>query len=96
MGAADPGLLADAEDPLVREVLAEYGQLTREHLCRYLPEAQPGTYLSELVSDYPLRGGKMLRPSLCIAAACAFGRRPAGRSCVGGLDRVVAQRAAHP
>jgi geranylgeranyl diphosphate synthase type II len=57
----------------VREVLAEYGQLTREHLCRYLPEAQPGSYLSELVSDYPLRGGKMLRPSLCIAATRAFG-----------------------
>jgi geranylgeranyl diphosphate synthase type II len=73
MGSSDAGLFADAEDRLVRELLAEYGDLTRRSLHRYLPEAEPGSYLHELIADYPQRGGKMLRPSLCIAAARAFG-----------------------
>jgi geranylgeranyl diphosphate synthase type II len=62
-----------ANDPVVREVLDEYGQLTRRHLAAYLPTGEPGGYLYDLISDYPRRGGKMLRPALCIAAARAFG-----------------------
>ena len=74
MGAPEPRLFAGADgDPLVLEVLAEYGELTRARLRHYLPDAVPGSYLFELVRDYPLRGGKMLRPSLCIAAARAWG-----------------------
>jgi geranylgeranyl diphosphate synthase type II len=63
-------------DPLVQDVLAEYGDLTRRHLRDYIPTGQPNGYLYDLVADYPGRGGKMVRPSLCIAAAKAFGAAP--------------------
>ncbi len=60
---------------LVHAVLEEYGALTRRALSRYLPAIEPRRYLYDLVSDYPRRGGKMMRPSLCIASAKAFGAR---------------------
>ena len=58
---------------LVPEMLKEYGALTREALDRYLPTREPWRYLYDLLGDYPHRGGKMMRPSLCIATARAFG-----------------------
>jgi geranylgeranyl diphosphate synthase type II len=58
---------------LVEAVLGEYGELTRTALQRYLPDDEPRSYLYELVADYPRRGGKMLRSSLCIATARANG-----------------------
>jgi geranylgeranyl diphosphate synthase type II len=61
------------DEPLVLEMLDEYGQLTRERMQRYLPTDEPRTYLYELMADYPARGGKMLRPCLCIATARALG-----------------------
>ena len=75
MGFNDTRKFADpeADDRLVNDMFAQYGELTRKHLHAYLPETEPGTYLHELIADYPQRGGKMLRPSLCIASACAFG-----------------------
>ncbi len=54
-------------------MLESYGGRTRDALREYLPEGSPGDYLYDLVSDYPQRGGKMLRPSLCIAMARALG-----------------------
>jgi geranylgeranyl diphosphate synthase type II len=33
----------------------------------------PKAHLYDLLADYPLRGGKMMRPTLCIATARAFG-----------------------
>ena len=62
-------------EALVHSVLKEYGTLTRQALHRYLPAIEPRRYLYDLVSDYPSRGGKMMRPSLCIATARAFGAR---------------------
>ena len=62
-------------DPLVPSVLKEYGAITRAALKDYLPSAEPREYLYDLVSDYPTRGGKMMRPSICIATARAFGGR---------------------
>jgi geranylgeranyl diphosphate synthase type II len=62
-------------EALVHSVLEEYGGLTRQALHRYLPTLEPRRYLYDLVSDYPRRGGKMMRPSLCIATARAFGAR---------------------
>jgi geranylgeranyl diphosphate synthase type II len=59
--------------PLVQAVLAEYGDLTRQRLLQYLPENEPQPYLYQLLADYPRRGGKMLRSSLCIAMARATG-----------------------
>ena len=58
---------------LVPTMLREYGDLTRAALTRYLPSREPRRYLYDLLSDYPQRGGKMMRPSMCIAAARVFG-----------------------
>jgi geranylgeranyl diphosphate synthase type II len=63
---SDPG-------ELVAEVLRDYGALTKEALARYVPQREPRRYLYEPVADYPRRGGRMLRPSLCVATAVAFG-----------------------
>jgi len=58
---------------LVSSVLREYGDATRAALFDYLPIAEPRRYLYDLVADYPRRGGRAFRPSLCIATARAFG-----------------------
>ncbi len=60
---------------LVSDTLREYGELTRAAVRNYLPAREPRRYLYDLVADYPERGGKMMRPSLCIATARAFGAR---------------------
>jgi geranylgeranyl diphosphate synthase type II len=62
-----------AEGQLVRKTLERYGQITREALQSWLPTREPRRYLYDLVADYPMRGGRMLRPSLCIAASRVFG-----------------------
>lgn len=58
---------------VVEDVLQEYGQRTREALLDFLPTHEPKRYLYDLVSDYPRRGGRYMRPALCIAAARAHG-----------------------
>ena len=58
---------------LVPGVLKEYGDITRVALCDYLRPRDPQRHLYNLVADYPRRGGRMLRPSLCIATARVFG-----------------------
>lgn len=58
---------------LVSSVLKEYGDATRALLFQYLPAAEPRRYLYDLAADYPKRGGRAFRPSLCIATARAFG-----------------------
>jgi geranylgeranyl diphosphate synthase type II len=62
-----------AEVQLVEGMLDEYGRLARGHMQKYLPAEETKSYLYDLISDYPRRGGKMLRPSLCIAMAKATG-----------------------
>ena len=57
----------------VAQALAGYGAQVRAVLPAFLPKGQPAGYLYDLLPDYPSRGGKMLRPSLCLAAARAFG-----------------------
>ena len=61
---------------LVADTLEEYGSTTREALASYLPIGFPTRYLYELLADYPQRAGKMMRPSICIATARAFGASP--------------------
>jgi len=58
---------------LVSTMLREYGSLTRAALKEYLPQREPRRYLYDLLNDYPQRGGKMMRPGLCIATARMFG-----------------------
>ena len=65
--------VAADELELVPELLREYGDATRVALCEYLRPREPRRHLYSLVADYPRRGGRMLRPTLCIAAARAFG-----------------------
>ena len=58
---------------VVRETLAEYGAATHQALQAHLPTGQPQRHLYDLLADYPRRSGKMMRSSLCIATARAFG-----------------------
>ena len=71
--AAQIDRLEAADSRLVEGMLDEYGALARRHMQKYLTTDEPRSYLYELVSDYPRRGGKMLRPSLCIAMTKATG-----------------------
>ena len=58
---------------LPKELLARYAKATREQLEFYLDPPSNAPFLDALLEDYPARGGKMLRPSICIANACQFG-----------------------
>ena len=60
---------------LIPEVLAEYGSLTQQALLGYLPAGEPQAHLYDLLAEYPMRSGKMMRSSLCMATARAFGAR---------------------
>jgi geranylgeranyl diphosphate synthase, type II len=73
MGHAHDAPFIGTDDALVQEVLSEYGTMTRLHLQTYLPQEEPNSYLYGLLADYPARGGKMLRSSLCISMARAVG-----------------------
>src|SRR5436190_23453338 len=64
---------AAAAPNLVVATLTEYGGLPRDALGAYLQPREPRRHLYDLVADYPSRGGRMLRPTLCIATARAFG-----------------------
>ena len=58
MGFADELHFTGVDEPLVRDVLDEYGELTRRHMQAYLPQDEPRSYLYELLADYPGRGGE--------------------------------------
>jgi geranylgeranyl diphosphate synthase type II len=58
---------------LVNRVLDEYGAITRAALMPLLEQGEPRRYLYDPAADYPRRSGRMLRSSLLIAAARAFG-----------------------
>jgi geranylgeranyl diphosphate synthase type II len=57
----------------VESTLAHYAHLTREAMNAYLRAGEPSSYLYELVSEYPRRGGKGLRPALLLATCQAHG-----------------------
>jgi geranylgeranyl diphosphate synthase type II len=60
---------------MVPELLEEYGAITRGSLQKYLDihGAKGAEYIGDAVRDYPGRGGRSLRSTLCIAVARAFG-----------------------
>lgn len=59
---------------LVEQMLDYYKELTAQALKTfYNSRKEPRRYLYDLVPDYPRRGGKGLRPALCIATCRAFG-----------------------
>jgi geranylgeranyl diphosphate synthase, type II len=59
--------------PPVETDLARYGGMTRDALSRYVPDTEPREHLWDLVAEYPGRGGKAIRPALCLATTVAFG-----------------------
>jgi geranylgeranyl diphosphate synthase type II len=58
---------------LVESLLDRYRTVTLEALLRAVSPKEPRRYLYDLVPSYPMRGGKGLRPGLCIATCRAFG-----------------------
>jgi geranylgeranyl diphosphate synthase, type II len=62
---------------MVPETLGFYAGVVTEQMERYLPggigTSDLRRYLYDLVGDYPRRWGKMMRPSICLATAQAFG-----------------------
>jgi geranylgeranyl diphosphate synthase, type II len=62
---------------LVARVLAEARQVARDELERLFARRRETGYgpLYDLVSDYPFREGKGLRPAICLAACRAAGGR---------------------
>jgi geranylgeranyl diphosphate synthase type II len=63
--AGDDGVLNAYLSNCRRLVLGEIGEMT--------PRVRHGRRLYELMGEYPLRGGKALRPALCIATCRALG-----------------------
>jgi geranylgeranyl diphosphate synthase type II len=61
------------DSAFVAGMLDEYGSRVRVAMAEYLGPREPRRYLYNLIADYPRRGGRMLRPSLCLATARAFG-----------------------
>ncbi len=53
--------------------LARYGAIVADDLRRRFATVAHQPYLAVPMSDYPTRGGKALRPSLCLATCEAFG-----------------------
>jgi geranylgeranyl diphosphate synthase type II len=53
--------------------LKEYGAHVLAHANHHLGSCPRSPYLHELILDYPNRGGKMMRPGICISTAKAFG-----------------------
>ncbi len=73
MGHRDAQAFAEPDAALIADVLQRHGEPVRAHLRELLAQAPKRDYLDELVADYPGRGGKLLRPCLCMAAAVALG-----------------------
>jgi geranylgeranyl diphosphate synthase type II len=59
--------------PSIETDLAGYAAVTHESMSVYLPETEPRQHLWDLVREYPGRGGKAIRPALCLATTVAFG-----------------------
>ncbi|MFQ5556377.1 MAG: polyprenyl synthetase family protein [Acidimicrobiales bacterium] len=58
---------------LAESGLRFYGELIGRAVTSFLPGGRPAEWLYDLVVEYPRRGGKALRPSLCLATCEAFG-----------------------
>jgi geranylgeranyl diphosphate synthase, type II len=64
---------APGRSTFVEDRLERYQTLTVAAILGYIPDKEPRRHLYDLVSEYPLRPGKGLRPGLCIATCRAFG-----------------------
>lgn len=59
--------------PVVPRLLRSHGAAAMAMVDHYLDGQPASPYLADLIADYPRRGGKMMRPAMCIAAARAHG-----------------------
>lgn len=67
--------------------MAAYGRAARPELERYLGAQPSAPFLDDLLAEYPSRGGKMLRPSICLATARAFGASgPQAARCAAAIE----------
>lgn len=66
-------MTAAAEDLDVEATLARYGELTRAAMRDVIDDGERAPYLTELLGEYPARGGKAIRPALLLATCQAFG-----------------------
>jgi geranylgeranyl diphosphate synthase type II len=57
----------------LQEFLIRYRDIALAGIAEIIPDKEPKKYLYDLVMEYPNRGGKGFRPSLCIASCKAFG-----------------------
>ena len=57
----------------VETLLERYRTATFDAMLQLIGEREPRRYLYDLVPSYPRRGGKGLRPGLCIGTCRAFG-----------------------
>jgi geranylgeranyl diphosphate synthase type II len=75
VSAARPETASARGDDLVPALLDEYGLRAKQRLAEVLRGQGSGhlAYHYDLLRDYPSRGGRSLRPTLCMAAAKAFG-----------------------
>ena len=65
----------DRQPPPVEETLLRYSALMQRAMRMALPEREPRSWLYDLASSYTARGGKAIRPSVCLATCGVFGGR---------------------
>jgi geranylgeranyl diphosphate synthase type II len=82
--AAGPAVISTDSNSLSR-YLAQCRELVLQEIEEIIPCTRHGRRLYDLMRDYPLRGGKAMRPALCIATCRAFG---------GSLESVLRSAAA--
>ena len=67
------GVSTASSSDALSSYLQECRALVLQEIGEIIPDARHGQRLYELMRDYPLRGGKALRPALCIATCRALG-----------------------
>lgn len=67
----------DILDADLVETMQQCKLKVREEIERIIPRREPRAQLYDLLRTYPSREGKGLRPTLLVAACCAFGGRAA-------------------
>ncbi len=65
--------LEGPQDADLFEVMEICRRRVADEIFRLIPKRRPADSLYKLMRDYPARGGKGLRPTLCIATCSAFG-----------------------
>lgn len=68
--------LLGPKDADLQEILDLCSKAIAREIRGLIPDREPRATLYDLMADYPGRGGKGLRPTLCVAACGAFGGQP--------------------